>query len=269
MTVSIPIAVHGASGRMGRALLRLAGARSDLSIVAALVGADSSSAGRPLARDVGDEAPDLAYAAALADDVHPAVLVDFSTAAAFDRALALALSRRIAFVSGTTGLSDAQQAAMARAAETIPLLWSANFSVGVAILARLVRDAARLLGDWDCDIVEAHHRDKKDAPSGTALALGRAVAQAREAEFAKVARLARAGAAENARDPSEIGFAVVRGGDIVGEHAVVFATQGERVELVHRATDRDIFARGALLAALALAGAPPGRHELADLVARS
>ncbi len=268
MTASVPIAVNGASGRMGQAVLRLACARTDTPIVAALVGADSSIAGHALARQLGDRAPDLAYATALSDEVKPAVLIDFSTPAAFDRALALAQARSLAFISGTTGLSEAQQAAMAHAAETIPVLWSANFSVGVAILDRLVREAARLLADWDCEIVEAHHRNKKDAPSGTALALGRAVAQARNADFPKVARFARAGSAKDLRDPSEIGFAVLRAGDIVGEHTVVFATQGERIELAHKASDRDIFARGALFAALALAGAVPGRYELAELVAQ-
>lgn len=268
MTASVPIAVHGASGRMGQALLRLAGARADMPVVAALVGTHSALAGSALAHPSGAEVSAPAYATTLSDDVKPAVLIDFSTPAAFDRALALAQARRIAFISGTTGLSEAQQAAMTHAAGTIAVLWSANFSVGVAVLDWLVREAARLLGDWDCEIVEAHHRNKKDAPSGTALALGRAVAQARDVDFSKVARCARAGIAEDVRDPAGIGFAVVRGGDIVGEHTVLFATQGERIELAHKASDRDVFARGALLAARLLAGAAPGRHELAGLLAR-
>lgn len=253
---------------MGHAVLRLALARADARIVAALVGPDSAAIGQALAQTLGANAPDLTYASALADDARPAVLIDFSTPAAFDGALALAQARGIAFASGTTGLSAKQHATMARAAQTIPVLWSANFSIGVAVLAGLVREAGRLLADWDCEIIEAHHRNKKDAPSGTALALGRAVADARGIDFEHAARRARSGIAATARDPSEIGFAVVRGGDVVGEHSVLFATDGERVELRHAATDRDIFARGALAAALALAGAKPGCHDFAEVVAR-
>lgn len=264
----IPIAIHGASGRMGQAVLRLALARADARIAAALVGPDSAAIGQPLAQTLGANAPALTYASALADALQPAVLIDFSTPAAFDRALALAQTRGIAFVSGTTGLSAAQHAAMTHAAQTIPLLWSANFSIGVAILTGLVREAAHLLADWDCEITEAHHRNKKDAPSGTALALGRAVADGRGVDFEQVARLARSGIAATVRDPSEIGFAVIRGGDIVGEHTALFATDGERIELRHAATDRDVFARGALTAALALAGAKPGCHEFAEVLAK-
>lgn len=268
MPEPIAIAVHGASGRMGQAILRLAFARPHARPVAALVGAGSASLGRPVASSCGDTAPDLRYANDLRGDPQPQVLIDFSTPDAFDRALALAEARRIAFLSGTTGLSAAQHAAMTRAARTIPLLWSANFSLGVAILTRLVGEAARLLADWDCEIVEAHHRNKKDAPSGTALALGRAVAAARGATFEQVARPVRAGISETARDPAEIGFSVMRGGDIVGEHSVLFLTAGERIELRHAASDRDVFARGALLAACELAGAQPGYHDLAEIIAQ-
>lgn len=261
------IAVHGASGRMGRAVLREALSRGDVAIAAALVGARSDALGMPLARVLGVGAPDLACAAGLDDDARASVLVDFSLAGAFDDALALAQRRGLAFVSGTTGLSADQHAAMEQAASTIPLLWSANFSLGVAVLARLARDAARMLADWDCEIAEAHHRAKRDAPSGTALALGRGIALARGVAFDEVARFAREGMASGERTGSEIGFAVTRAGDIVGEHDVLFATEGERVELSHRATDRAIFARGALAAARWLVAQPPGRYTLDDLLA--
>lgn len=263
MSSPIPIAVHGATGRMGEAVLRLALMREDAAIVAAVVKSGSSSAGKPLRDVLGVAAGALSYATTLDDAVAPAVLIDFSSAQAFDAVLDIARSRRLALVSGTTGLSDAQHAAMRNVAATIPLLWSANFSLGVAVLMRLARDAAQALADWDCEIAEAHHRHKKDAPSGTAISLGRAVAAARGTSFEHVARFDHA---DTPRESDTIGFAVTRGGDIVGEHSVVFAGDGERIELVHRATDRDIFARGAIDAAVWLAGKPPGLYALDDML---
>jgi 4-hydroxy-tetrahydrodipicolinate reductase len=249
----VPVAVHGAAGRMGREVVRLALADPRVAVVASIVrsGTGASHAG------------DTEYATSLDADVSPAVLIDFSAADAFDGALELARSRRIAFVSGTTGLSPKQHVALREAATTIPVLWSANFSLGVTVLARLAQEAARALATWDCEIAEAHHRNKKDAPSGTALALGRAVAEARGVDFDGVAERDCTKARD---DAASIGFAVTRAGDIVGEHMVLFAGAGERIELVHRATDRGIFARGALEAAIWLAGQPPGFHELGDVL---
>ena len=146
------------------------------------------------------------------------------------------------------------------------MLWSANFSLGVALLSRLVAEAARALPQWDCEIAETHHSHKQDAPSGTALALGREVAAARGQAFDAVARLSRSDM-QAPRDPGEIGFAVTRAGDIVGEHTVLFATAGERIELSHRATDRTIFARGAVAAARWIASRPAGRYALMDVLA--
>lgn len=263
----ISIAVHGASGRMGKAILRLAFERPPaMRVVAALVKGDSPLIKKFLRGDFGDAAGDLAYSASFAPAAQTDVIVDFSTSQAFDDALGAAVAQRIAFVSGTTGLSDQQQAAMKGAAETIPILWSANFSIGVAVLTQLVQAAARSLSGWDCEIVEAHHRQKKDAPSGTALALGCAIADARCAELDKVAAFDRATNAP--RDPSAIGFASVRAGDIVGEHTVLFAGDGERIELVHRATHRDVFARGALQAAVWIAARPTGMYSLSDTLER-
>jgi 4-hydroxy-tetrahydrodipicolinate reductase len=264
MTLPVPVAVHGASGRMGQAILRLAATRDDIAVVAAVVRPGSNLSGTRLREAFGAGLGDLSYSAALDGDAAPSVLIDFSSAAAFDGALALALARKIAFVSGTTGLARAQEAALRDAGRTIPVLWSANFSVGVAMLTKLARIAAEALADWDCEIAEAHHRHKKDAPSGTALALGRAVAEARGEDFDRVMRLDRTGA----RDDAAIGFAVLRGGDIVGEHTVMLAGKGERIELVHRAGDRDVFARGALEAARWIASRPPGTYSLQDMLER-
>lgn len=172
------------------------------------------------------------------------VAVDFSLPDGFEAVLALCQARGAALVSGTTGLSDEQTARLDAAAAHIPLVWASNFSLGVAVLHDLVERAARLLPGWDCDIVEAHHTRKRDAPSGTALTLGAAV---------------QAGGAT----PH---YASLRAGDIVGEHLVQFAGAGERIELVHRASNRDIFARGALHAAVRLHGRAPGRYRVADLL---
>jgi 4-hydroxy-tetrahydrodipicolinate reductase len=265
MITPIPIAVHGAAGRMGQVVLRtLIGGNSE--VVAALVRSGSDLDGQPLAATLGMRAPAIVYTSSLHSDLTPAVLIDFSAATAFDMALASAVERKMAFVSGTTGLTAKQRTALERAAASIAVLWSANFSLGVALLVHLVAEAARSLPDWDCEIAEVHHSRKQDAPSGTALALGHAVASARGRDFDTVAKLSHLGA--NApRVPDSIGFSVIRAGDIVGEHTVTFATQGERIELVHRATDRDIFARGAVAAAHWIAGRPPGKYALANVLA--
>lgn len=264
MTRPAALIVHGAAGRMGQALLRIAAARDDLCVVAAIVRSGSPAEGRPLAPAPGDSlrSAGLRHVAVVPRDVHADVLVDFSDAGAFDAALAIALERRIAFVSGSTGLASAQFAALDAAAETIPVLWSANFSLGVAVLAHLVAQAARLVPDWDCEILEAHHRLKRDAPSGTALMLGAAVDRARDAPASRVDP-DRSGP----RTTGDTGYAVIRGGDIVGEHEVLFIADGERIEFAHRAGSRDIFARGALAAARWIGGRAPGRYALGDVLA--
>lgn len=220
---------------MGRALLRLCTQRTDCSVVAAV--------SRKVEQRVIDGVPQFA-----ASELHAApgfdVALDFSLVEAFDPILALCVERGVALVSGTTGLGEAQRAAIEGASARIPVLWSSNFSLGVAVLTELVERAAQALPGWDCDIIEAHHSQKQDAPSGTALALGAAVTQA--------------GATPR--------YASLRAGDIIGEHTVQFTGHGERIELVHRATNRDIFARGALHAATRLAGRAPGNYRLRDLL---
>lgn len=221
---------------MGRALLRLcAEGTLPCTVVAAV--------SRKPAQRVVDGVPQFA-ASELAGVPVFDVAVDFSLPDGFDRLLALCRQRRAALVSGTTGLSDPQRQAMAEAASEIPLLWAANFSLGVAVMEELVERAAAALEGWDCDIVETHHVHKQDAPSGTALALGAAAA--------------RGGAAPR--------YASLRAGDVVGEHLVQLTGTGERIELVHRATSRDVFARGALHAAVRLPGRQPGAWRLRDLL---
>jgi len=194
------------------------------------------------------------------------VVIDFSTPAGFDSALAHCRAHKIAFVCGTTGLDADQRARLQEAARDIPVLYAANFSIGNAVLTKLLRDAARALPDWDLEIIEAHHARKVDAPSGTALALGRAAASARGQDFDEVADFARHGHT-GVRRKGAIGFASIRAGEIVGEHTVLLATADERIELGHRAYDNTIFARGALHAAAWLADKPPGTYSLDDVLA--
>jgi 4-hydroxy-tetrahydrodipicolinate reductase len=235
MTNPVRILIHGASGRMGQALLRLAAERDDLQVVAAVSRAVDSRVVDGVPRFAANE-----LAGVPAFDV----AIDFSLPEGFDGILVACGARNAALVSGTTGLSDVQRETLHAASARIPVLWAANFSLGVAVLNDLVERAAAALAGWDCDIVESHHVHKKDAPSGTALALG----------------------ASAQRGGAHARYASLRAGDIVGEHLVQFTTLGERVELVHRATNRDVFARGALHAASRLAGRLPGLYQLRDLL---
>jgi 4-hydroxy-tetrahydrodipicolinate reductase len=237
MNDPIRLLVHGATGRMGQALLRLCAQRDDCRAVAAV------SARAPAQRVVDGVACFAASELSSVPDFD--VAVDFSLPDGFDTILAACRDRGAGLVSGTTGLSESQHAAMRSAGARIAMLWSANFSLGMAMLQDLVERAAGGLRGWDCDIVEMHHIRKQDAPSGTALALG--------------------AAAE--RGGAQPRYASLRAGDIVGEHFVQFTTMGERIELVHRATNRDVFARGALHAAVRLARCAPGEYRLADLFA--
>jgi 4-hydroxy-tetrahydrodipicolinate reductase len=265
MLEHVEVVVYGSAGRMGQAVVRAVLESSKARLASALVKPGSGLADEPLDRVFGSLPRNVDFATALDPDVPCDVLVDFSGANAFDAALALALERRAAFVSGTTGLRDEQRLALTRAAQTIPVLWAANFSLGVAMLMRICRRVAAALPDWDCEIVEMHHARKQDAPSGTALALGEAVAGGRNqvlAERAVFARIDRTGP----RKAGEIGFAALRGGDVVGEHNVLFATGGERLEFAHSASNRDIFARGALTAAIWMAGRPPGIYSIEDVL---
>jgi 4-hydroxy-tetrahydrodipicolinate reductase len=236
-TASSPVRllVHGASGRMGQALLRLAGERSDVVVTGAV--------SQRVQSRVLDGVPHFA-AAELGGVPEFDVAIDFSLPEGFDAILAACGARRAALVSGTTGLSPAQREAISAASAGIPVAWASNYSLGVAVLHDLVERASAALQGWDCDIVEVHHTRKLDAPSGTALTLG--------------------DAAE--RGGAHPRYASLRAGDIVGEHTVQFTAAGERVELIHRATNRDIFARGALHAASRLRGREPGLYTLRDLL---
>jgi len=260
MTSTLRLAINGASGRMGHELQQRVRADRRFDLVHAVVAPGSASDGVPLPGTT------LRYAHGWQQAPELDVVVDFSGPAGLAAALDHCLDKQVALVTGTTGLDAALDGRLAEAARHIPLLRAANFSLGVAVLTRLLREAAAALRDWDLEIVEAHHGRKEDAPSGTALALGEAAAAARGGTLAEHAVYAREGR-PGPRRPGEIGFAVVRGGDIVGEHLALLIGQGERVELAHRASDRSIFARGALEAAGWLAGRPAGAYDLEAMLA--
>lgn len=261
------IGILGCAGRMGRSLIA-AGIDAGATIAggterpgAVAIGIDLGTlAGRdPLGVAVTD---DTAALFALAD-----VVIDFTAPVAAPSHATLAAKAGKALVIGTTGLSVDQQAAIDLAASHVPVVQAANFSLGVNLLAALTRKVASILGpsQWDIEVIEMHHRHKVDAPSGTALALGRAAADGRGVDLDTVSDRVRDGHT-GARVPGHIGFATLRGGDVVGEHTVLFAADGERLELTHKATDRGIFSRGAVHAALWAAGKAPGRYDMADVL---
>lgn len=259
--------VAGAAGRMGRVLIELIHKSEGVTLAGAL-----ESEGSPvLGQDAGTLAGCGPLGVAVACDPLPLVIaadgiIDFSTPRASVKLAALAAQARIAHVIGTTGFAKEDLDAIAAAARHAVIVRSGNMSLGVNLLAGLVEKVAKTLGpDYDIEIAEMHHRMKVDAPSGTALLLGHAAARGRGIDLDENAVRSRDGHT-GARKEGSIGFATLRGGTVVGDHMVVFAGQGERLELVHRAEDRGIFARGALHAALWARGRKPGLYSMADVL---
>jgi 4-hydroxy-tetrahydrodipicolinate reductase len=286
MSTALPLnaVIIGAAGRMGRALIRAAAEIPDeLKICGAVVSTTSKSLGQ----DAGELAgigrldvrvtDDLAAALARAE-----IVIDFSQPHATRSNLAVCRAARKPLLIGTTGFPEELTALFDAAAADIPLLVAPNTSIGVTLLLELTRMAAKALpADFDIEIIEAHHRMKKDAPSGTALALGKAAAEGRAMPGAASGPRASVGAEgasasggsadalttrSGERRQGDIGYAVIRGGDIVGDHTVLFAGTGEQITLGHRATDRAIFARGAARASLWLARQSPGRYNMRDFM---
>ncbi len=260
MTSATAVTVLGPSGRMGKAILAAAAGRADVRIAAALDRSDAPDVGKEIAPGVVTTSLiDAALAAA-------PVYIDFTTPNATAAIAVHARQRRIAAVVGTTGLTQAGERALDELAEVAAVVGAPNFSVGVNLLLGLCALAAKTLGTaWDAEIVELHHKAKRDAPSGTALGLARAIAAAREQDLAEVGRYARSGDV-GPRPVGEIGAVAVRGGDVVGEHTAYFFGAGERIEMSHRATDRAIFAHGALRAAVWAATQKPGRYDMIDVL---
>jgi len=261
------IGVIGCGGRMGRMLI----ADIAASEACELAGGAAKPGSAAIGRDLGELAAAGHIGIAATGDARQVlrdsdVAIDFTTpeATAAHATLAAELGRPI--VIGTTGLSGEQESAIRRAAERVPIVFAANTSLGINLLFGLVEQVAARLGpDWDIEIMEMHHKGKVDAPSGTALALGRAAAAARGARFDEVAQRGRDGIT-GARKAGAIGFAALRGGDNIGEHHVIFAGTGESLALTHRATNRAIYAKGAVRAACWLVGRPPGLYGMKEVL---
>ena len=269
MAATIRVAMLGASGRMGRSIIPLIAADAEgLALSGALVAADDTAVGQ----DAGAFAGTAPLAIAVTADSRRAlagadVAIDFTVADASLRNALVCRELGVPLVIGTTGHSSAQLAELTEVARGLAIVLAPNMSLGLNVLLKLAELAARALGpeQYDAEIFEAHHRNKVDAPSGTALALGRAVAQGRGVDLEEVAEYGRHGVT-GIREPGKIGFSVVRGGDIVGDHRLIFAGPGETVELVHHAQDRSGFARGALVAARWVVGRPPGLYAMTDVL---
>jgi 4-hydroxy-tetrahydrodipicolinate reductase len=260
------VAIIGVTGRMGQALVRAASDVPEVRITGGVASAVSSAVGRDIGELAGiaplgvKASNDLATVLSQCD-----VAVDFSRSEATAANLAACRAARKPLLIGTTGFDVELSGDIETAARDIAVLVAPNTSLAVTLLIELVRTSAKSLPrDFDIEIVETHHRMKRDAPSGTALALGRAAAEGRGTDIAKVAVLSRSGVHE--RKEGDIGFSVVRGGDIAGEHTVLFAGDGEQLVLQHRAADRAIFARGALRAAAWLGARSPGRFFMRDVL---
>jgi 4-hydroxy-tetrahydrodipicolinate reductase len=263
----VRIGILGCGGRMGRMLLAEVAAAEGCVIAGGAEAPGTAAVGRDLGELAGIEplgleaGSDRAALFAASD-----VVIDFTVPSATVAHAALASEGGKALVIGTTGLDPAQSAAVTQAARRTPIFWAPNMSVAVTLLADLVEKVAqRLPPDYDIEILEMHHRHKVDAPSGTALALGHAAAAGREVQLGQVAQRVRDGHT-GARRKGDIGFATLRGGDVAGEHTVIFATDGERLELSHKATSRRVFAAGAVRAAKWIVGKPPGLYDMRDLL---
>ena len=258
------LAIAGATGRMGLTILRLAHAAGDIQIVGGTCSPNDPNNGRDLGELAGVgplgvvAAPDIGSALLGAD-----VVIDFSVAGLVQELATRAAREKVALVSGTTNLDAAALKALDRAAEAVPVLWAPNMSLGVQVLSEVVEHAVRRLGkEFDVEIVEIHHKRKVDAPSGTAKRLAEAARAARPELKNVHGRDGDVGA----RKADELGVFGVRGGDVIGDHTVFLFGNGERLELVHRASSRDLFANGAIRAARFVVGKPARRYTIADVL---
>lgn len=260
------VVVTGAAGRMGTQIVRLVRATEGLALAGAV-----ERAGAAVGQDAGALAGLGPVGVAVQEDLAQAlggadVVVDFTSHEASARHAELCAERGVALVIGSTGFTPEAKARVVAAAKRVPIVLSPNMSVGVNVLFELVRQAAKVLGDdYDVEIVEIHHKKKRDAPSGTAVRLGEVAAEALGRDPKDALAYARHGILGE-RPPWQIGVQTLRGGDVVGEHTVYYCGEGERLELTHRATSREQFARGAVRAAAWLAGKPAGLYDMADVL---
>ncbi|MBU6468529.1 MAG: 4-hydroxy-tetrahydrodipicolinate reductase [Betaproteobacteria bacterium] len=264
--MSIRVAVAGSTGRMGRVLIEEVLADNALALSAALERSSHPLLGRDPGDWVGVNTQVKISEVSAKELKNTDVLIDFTRPEATLAHLALCREQQVAMVIGTTGFTASEKEAIQEASRSIAIMMAPNMSVGVNVTLSLLDLAARLLTEgFDVEITEAHHRHKVDAPSGTALRLGEVIAKARGVTLSDVALYGRQGMMGE-RDPNTIGFATVRGGDVVGDHTVSFLGDGERVEITHKASGRDTFAKGALTAAKFLQGKPAGLYDMEDVL---
>ncbi|MGB8330475.1 MAG: 4-hydroxy-tetrahydrodipicolinate reductase [Polyangiales bacterium] len=263
----VQVAIHGAAGRMGQSIAAVLNDDIDANLVAAMDREDAELLGR----DVGVLTTGVPSGVCITSDVEEflsnvQVVIDFSTVSATAKLLPLCAGQHIPMVIGTTGLDATTRASLQRAAERVAIVFAPNYSQGVNALYFLAARAAELLGpSFDAEIVEMHHRNKVDAPSGTAAHLAEVVSAAKQLDPERAVTHGRSGMV-GARRLEEIGVMALRGGDVVGEHTLHLVGEGERIELTHRATDRSIFARGAVRAAHWVVGRPAGLYDMADVM---
>ena len=263
----IKVAVMGAAGRMGKALIQAVNEDPQTQLAAGIVESSSSLVGVDLGELAGVGKLGILASGGVESCLETFdVLIDFTTIETTLANAELCAAEGKQLIVGTTGLNAEQKAQLAEAAERTPIVFAPNMSVGVNLCFKLLEMAAAALGDdYDVEIVEAHHRHKVDAPSGTALGMGEAVAKALGRNLQEVAVYGREGYT-GARDPKTIGFATMRVGDVVGDHTVIFGTEGERVEITHKASSRMTFAKGAVRASKWLAGKPAGLYSMQDVL---
>lgn len=255
----VKIAIAGAAGRMGQRLCALAAASDEAELVAA-----SEGPGHPRLGAIATAESDVTISDAYEGGAD--ALIDFSTPEATPRFVEAAMNHNTALVIGTTGLTEQTEAQIAEAATTVPIVKASNFSLVVNVMTRLAAEAARMLGpDYDIELLEAHHRFKRDAPSGTALSIARAICEATDRSFNDDVKFVRHGS-DAERQQGEITVQAIRLGDTVGEHTVYFGTLGERMELRHVGGSRDSYATGAVRAAIWLPGRPAALYGMADVL---
>ena len=265
-TAAIAVAIAGASGRMGQMLVEAVRADPAFALGGALDVAGSPAIGHDAGAYAGQTTGVAITADVRAGLHHSQVLIDFTRPEGTMAHLQACLALNVGLVIGTTGFSDAQKAEIAEAAKHIPIMMAPNMSVGVNVTLKLLEMAAQALATgYDIEIIEAHHRHKVDAPSGTALKMGEVIASALGRDLKDCAVYAREGVTGE-RDPSSIGFATIRGGDIVGDHTVLFAGTGERIEISHKSSSRATYAQGSLRAVRFLAGKRSGLFDMFDVL---
>ncbi len=259
----VRIAVNGAAGRMGRRVVALAYEDESLQVVGACDRADHPQMGSDIGPMAGLSPLQVKLGSELSGN--PEVVIDFSTPESTRRIIAACCELGAGLVTGTTGLAESEQSLLDEAASRIPVLWAPNTSLGINLLMVLVAEVASRLGmDYDIEIVEGHHRHKQDAPSGTALVLAESICRSTGRSMDQALTHGRSG--RQPRESGEIGMHALRLGDEVGRHTVCFAAPGEEIQISHRATTRDVFAYGAIKAARWLAGRPPGRYCMKEVL---